>query len=215
MEPKHILKTLGRPVTPRVSVYENEKRIRELYAQRIGSISSFEISLEAGAEFESSVLGLLGITLAGAKVVTSEHELSALQKAWLLEEVERERGVLHSPDDGDLKNGDLLAFSGFSRIVLSPQTVTDETSGFPPDVALVVETRRAEQAAVLKEVIVLSARTKNHHVACIASSQFVTDLGHMCSYPSGNYGLLGRVELSHPRVLFASPVWIYFTSEEG
>ena len=67
------------------------------------------------------------------------------------------------------------------------------------------EARRAEQAAVLKEVVVLVARTTQRFVASIAASQFVTNLGHMCSYPNGSDGLLGRIELLQGRKRSSGP----------
>jgi hypothetical protein len=210
MQATHILKALSRTASPRVSVYQNEKRVGELYSQRVGSISHFELAHETGAEFESTLLGFLGIKFAGSKVLTSEHELSTLQKAWLLEEVEREREGLRDPDDDGLVPGDLLAFAGDSRIVLPHEAVTHETSGFVSEVARVVETRRLSQAAVLGSVVVLASQTNRRWLASIASSQFVTDLGHLCSYSSGPYGLLGRVEHLQDPLLFVSPIWIWF-----
>ena len=213
MKFKELFEVLEVSKTSRESLYLNEKRINQLFRDKVARINNIITNEELGPEFSAGLSGFLGIKISGKKGISHNLDISLDEKALLIEVFEKERGNIHAVDDKDIQKGALISFVGKSQITLDTQDITSETSMLPQSLAETLQKIRDFQNKGSKEGTMVWSSKSNKYLASICYMESIIDPGLAYSYFQGRYGILGTKENELDDLLTISPRWIWYEQE--
>jgi hypothetical protein len=202
----------------RLPLYQNDKRIGQVFEQRRSNVT--EVLAGGGLTLETSggVAGLVTAKASKAHSASETIQVTPLLQALLLEETEQERGSLIDLSVGEPRPGSLLHFVGLGRIFPPNQEVEEIAH---PELRVRLQDAQAIQAIrEEQEQLMQSIGESNPHtavwigrgsvlLASIASVLWL-DLGNFRSYMNvPPFGVLGMLEDTAAETALLAPLMIW------
>jgi len=213
MKADKLISALENSKTSRVTLFLNERRVAQLFRDKVARINKIITSEELGPEFSSSLGGILGIKISAKKGISHDLDISPDEKALLIDIFEKDRGNMYSVDDTDIPKGALLSYVGQSQITLDEQLLTTETSMLPHNLTEILQQKRDFQAKGTKKGTIVWSSKSSKFLASICYMDSVVDPGIAYSYFKGKYGIMGTKEDELNGLITISPRWIWYVQE--
>lgn len=219
-----IVSALSETKKSRLTLYLNERRVKQLYDQSIREIEQLVEQLVVTKELGEKLGGGIKTFVSfGGEVAEKEGYAAQLRfspelMAVLLEyRTKRDARLLDPSLDEPIQDDALIRYVGASHIISHQKDVDAVETGWTTALAQVVQRERIRVQDEAKDLYDKEARTmvwvaSPNAKRKLASIGFLrnVDPGNYISYsPLEHFGILGRFTREIEGVMFVSPLWIW------